>query len=407
MFWLSTGVVLAGVGQTASLPLFISSFENNGGPYFVVWFCSMFFTVLFALLTSIDQFSKRISDATKHFAKTGQGMLLLFLIGAFDAMNGIFIVYSSSPLRTPTAMQPVLLQLTIPITLVFSRWILKKVYTPKQMVGAFIVFLSLVVFLVPTFVAIKKGKGTHLQSGWWWPIFMTMGLLPGAAMNVLEEKVFEHCPSFNVNLLLFFESFFQWFTVTALFWTDIIKGFGTTSDLTAFGKQFREGFTCFANAPGQEHRCEYTAGLAIIFALSYTLTYIFGALVMKHASANYQGMLASVTNPLTIVFWLAFPGLNKWAGGAKYTTLDIVFSLLSLPLMVTGAVMFRYYERDDLTERSKSRALSGKVAFAHMLISPEEAEKLGLADVPTSKESLLVNGRATSRDYQSDDSGRV
>ena len=48
---------------------------------------------------------------------------------------------------------------------------------------------------------------------------------------------------------------------------------------------------------------------------------------------------------------MVFSGLNTWAGGATYHTLDIVFALLSLPIMVLGAGMFRYFEADDQTKR--------------------------------------------------------
>lgn len=98
-------------------------------------------------------------------------------------------------------------------------------------------------------------------------------------------------------------------------------------------------------------RCEYTAALAAIFAGSYTFTYLFSTWLMRVTSANYAGILASLSNPLGVVFWLTFPALNRWGGGSSYGTMDIVFAALSIPLMLSGAVLFRVHEPDHLTKR--------------------------------------------------------
>ena len=102
------------------------------------------------------------------------------------------------------------------------------------------------------------------------------------------------------------------------FWTDILKGFGTAPDISTWASQFKDGFICFVNQEAGTDRCKYTALAAVVFTISYSLTYLCGSKMMKLTSANYQGMLSSVINPLAVVFWLIFTGLNTYAGGANY-----------------------------------------------------------------------------------------
>ena len=63
---------------------------------------------------------------------------------------------------------------------------------------------------------------------------LVVGTVPGVLMNILEEDVFEDEPTYNITLLIAFESLYQVLTVAAFFWTDIVPGFGTSSDLPAF-----------------------------------------------------------------------------------------------------------------------------------------------------------------------------
>ena len=79
-----------------------------------------------------------------------------------------------------------------------------------------------------------------------------------------------------------------------------------------------------------------------------------GSVLMKLASANYNGLVSSITNPLVVFFWIALPSVNKWAGGASYTTEVIACDFAAVPVMMLGIWMFRRFEEDKMTRRSRS-----------------------------------------------------
>lgn len=60
------------------------------------------------------------------------------------------------------------------------------------------------------------------------------------------------------------------------------------------------GFSCFfaPDSTGISH-CKYSALLGLGFAGAYCVTYVFGSALMKLASANYQGLVSAITNPLS------------------------------------------------------------------------------------------------------------
>ena len=57
------------------------------------------------------------------------------------------------------------------MTLTFSHFILGKRYVAKQIGGAALVILGILVSLFPVLYDLFSGTAdTQLQSGWWWPL---------------------------------------------------------------------------------------------------------------------------------------------------------------------------------------------------------------------------------------------
>ena len=128
------------VGQTVTLPLWASaatsscqhinshngssnSSNNTNGtdgggpnmdPFFVVSSASFSFVVIFGALTLV---SAALGAVTVEDLKFPQWQL--FLIGLFDALNGILVVYSSPTSRTAPFLQAILGNFMIPLTIIF------------------------------------------------------------------------------------------------------------------------------------------------------------------------------------------------------------------------------------------------------------------------------------------------
>eukprot|EP00026_Physarum_polycephalum_P013143 Phypoly_transcript_13516.p1 GENE.Phypoly_transcript_13516~~Phypoly_transcript_13516.p1 ORF type:complete len:164 (+),score=21.43 Phypoly_transcript_13516:26-493(+) len=110
----------------------------------------------------------------------------MFLVGMFDSMNGILVVFSAFLSRVPGPLGPILSNSSILFTLVISKFLLRKVYAPKQFVGAFCVFVGIIISLVPTILGIFH-HGTGKAAAWWWPLVALVGYIPAALMNVVQE----------------------------------------------------------------------------------------------------------------------------------------------------------------------------------------------------------------------------
>ena len=117
--------VVGQVGQNVSLPLWLaaaqpsnssnSSAAESMGPYFVLSFSSFAFLVVFGLATAVNflLFPKSVTREKLAFPQWQ-----LFLVGLFDALNGVFVVYASPPVRTAPFLQAILGNFLIPLTIV-------------------------------------------------------------------------------------------------------------------------------------------------------------------------------------------------------------------------------------------------------------------------------------------------
>jgi drug/metabolite transporter (DMT)-like permease len=266
----------------------------------------------------------------------------LILTGIFDALNGLLIVYSSSLQRTPGSLQAILMQSIIPFTIVFSKIILKKVYSLTHFYGAGITLVGLIISLIPTFYNFSATNGLF------WPSIFLIGNIPAVLMNIIEEDIFlETKNKYDSVFLLAWESLYQLITVILLFWTDIIPGFGTSVGLSAWWDKLSSGLTCFLTpwSSSVSSSCDYCFLFGTMFTIAYCMSYIFGASMMKHASANSAAMVGAVCPCLVVFFWVIFKDLNAWAGGHNYSKFDIICYIVSLPFITCGIFVFRRAER--------------------------------------------------------------
>ena len=98
-------------------------------PYFVVSAASFSFVVIFGLTTLVivlvQTFLNRIQfqDKTYGFITVENDLKFpqwqLVLIGVFDALNGVLVVFASPPTRTAPFLQAILGNFMIPLTILF------------------------------------------------------------------------------------------------------------------------------------------------------------------------------------------------------------------------------------------------------------------------------------------------
>lgn len=97
-------------------------------PFFVLSFASLSFVVIFGVITAVLVVVQLLANAVMGrkvlTLMTLEDDLLfpqwqLILIGVFDALNGVFVVFASMPSRTAPFLQAILGNFTIPLTIFF------------------------------------------------------------------------------------------------------------------------------------------------------------------------------------------------------------------------------------------------------------------------------------------------
>eukprot|EP00696_Hemimastix_kukwesjijk_P005681 gnl/Hemi2/17159_TR5709_c0_g1_i1.p1 gnl/Hemi2/17159_TR5709_c0_g1~~gnl/Hemi2/17159_TR5709_c0_g1_i1.p1 ORF type:complete len:417 (-),score=128.75 gnl/Hemi2/17159_TR5709_c0_g1_i1:105-1295(-) len=336
-FYWTCGTVVAAVAQNVGLPIFISTLGDVNDAFFVLFFCALSFVILFfSTLAFLHATTNEIT-----YDRTNFPHLKLFMVGFFNALNGILIVYASPPQRTSPALQAILPNALVPFTVFFSKVILKKVYSTKSLIGACVVGLGIIISLIPVFTNMD-GLGSSVI----WPLIFTFGVVPGAAMNVLEEAAFSDMKSLHVVFLLAWTSFYQLISMAFLFWVDLLPGFGSSSNFNDFWNNLSYGFSCFFNTTDRvvvDADCSSAGWKGMIFIMAYVGTYYYGGLLMKYASANFQVFAQMCVTPLSVLFWFFFPSLNT---GDPITGLMILCDSIAVVVMVAGLVYYRFSEME-------------------------------------------------------------
>ena len=350
--------ILLASGQSIGLVLFLGSFDRLTGVYFVLFFCSLSFTIIFSIMAIWFGYKKQITP----LMLSRRWILYMLLVGVFDAANGFLIVFSSHGSRTPPALGSILIQSIIPFTFIFSKLLLPKIYRLSHVLSVVIVLIGIVFSLVPTFKRIHDGtQSTELKDGWYWPFLYILGCVPAALMNIVQEQLQvkftqqarekgERITRFSVMYFQAVESTFQFGSIALCFGLDLIPDFGTSKNIDSIWTSFSNGFRCFFNDHSlASSRCSSASGTGALFILSYLGTYITGTFLTDHVSANWLSILSSISPLIATSFWFIFPSINAWAGVGAMDNWDIGFSLGALPIILVGMFLYRRAGSDRKT----------------------------------------------------------
>eukprot|EP01028_Stygiella_incarcerata_P005048 TRINITY_DN2174_c0_g3_i1.p1 TRINITY_DN2174_c0_g3~~TRINITY_DN2174_c0_g3_i1.p1 ORF type:complete len:225 (-),score=46.78 TRINITY_DN2174_c0_g3_i1:198-797(-) len=132
----------------------------------------------------------------------------------------------------------------------------------------------------------------------------------------------------QMDILLAWSSLYQWLTICALFFVDFIPGFGTTGNPSEWFAAFCDGFTCFCGG------CKYTWIIGMTFILGYTVTYLTGAYILKFFTVNFLMILSTLVTPLSVTFWVIFPGLrNQPLGGMQIASAYVACFFIAIGII--------------------------------------------------------------------------
>ena len=379
------GVVLGAVFQGLFLPFLIASLRGtHAGPYFILVLLSILFNFVFWPAVWYDHHRGKIPAIMWRYTFSKRGHTLLLLTGLFDALNGLLVVNASPVERTPGALGGILGQMLIPFTIVFTRIFLNThTYHRKAYYGIMFIMIAIVISLVPTFDSISTGKDSiQFQEGIRWPFILILGQIPGVLMNITEEYIFDvdykvyrkkvmsgsinnmsfantsnsiHrnveavepleedvSKKYNKVLLLAVESLYQILFMLVFVWLDILPGFGQSPNIEHTGKSLENGFRCVFLAEGG-NKCYVSAFFTIIFCLSYSASYFFGAGMMREEGANLNIIFTTFSTPILIVIWTTMPKIGRdfLVTMKRPTHLEIATYLLAIIPLGIGTYLFK------------------------------------------------------------------
>lgn len=353
------------VTQYVSLPLWIDSttsaqkqtgeWKPTVDGYFVVSFASLSFVIAFGLVLLCSDFICR-----NYLVKTDWNYRrLMLLVGSFQGVSAIFIVFSSSGNRTPPYLQAILGNFSVPVTLILRFLFLKKIPTRRKLLSAIAVVLGLFICLIPTFSSQIDSEGkSHLGGATGvgrvlWPLAFMLGFAIGATAFVVEEKVVKMQGSGHTQVglisVLFWTSLAQFLVVVLLFWADVIPGFGYTNNIHEFIQNWMFGVQCVFGGAG----CSWTPGvLTAVFIAGYIMTVCGCALLLRYSEgATLLAIVTSLCTPLGFIFWMLFR--EKPFGWHPYFQTSSWFSITALIIMIPAAFIYNTgmpeREREEVT----------------------------------------------------------
>jgi drug/metabolite transporter (DMT)-like permease len=347
---LSILCIVLNTGQTIGLTLFLGSFKDLTGVYFVVFFTAFSYGFLACLVACWFGYKGQITPAMREWRWTKY----MFFVSIFDAANAFLITFSSHGSRVPPALTSILSQITIPFTFLFSKCLLRKKYRWLHFFSVCLVLIGVTFSLVPTFKQIHDGTtDTALQHGWYWPFIFIAGCIPSAIKSIIQEQLQvefteyarkrqEKITRFSVSYFQAVETTFQVILIAACFSLDFVPGFGTSANIQQWWTSFSNGFKCFFNVGYlPDGQCHAAAGTGVLYIISCLLASVVGTFLTDHISANWLAIVSSISPLLSTSFWFVFPAINRWAGVSDTTTWDIGFSLGALPIIFIGMVLYR------------------------------------------------------------------
>ncbi|XP_069116578.1 crt homolog 2-like [Argopecten irradians] len=356
VFLLACGIVLTLSTSTIFTPLWLDSIsqgnttvnDSNTDNYRHVDGFSIIFqvNVVFLIISGIVVLclklcSTQLTTASETFPK-----MQFFWIGFADALSSIFSVYASGGKRTAPYLQAIAINLAIPVTFIIRFLLLKKRPSTRKVLAALTVLVAEFIALIPSiFPSLESTKtkeedgGATGVAGVLWPLCYAVAFIPQAVVNVVIERStkskmktktgeLDHVHPFY---LMFWSFLFCSLSMLALFWSDILPGFGMTEGITDFANVFLFNIKCFI---GLDH-CRtdmYLFAWACMIAM-FTNRILVVLFLRFSEGANYLVVIQSLQTPVVLLFWTLFQEHPfQWnPEGHLSTWLSIVAVAIILP----------------------------------------------------------------------------
>ncbi|EWM29290.1 Transmembrane transporter protein, chloroquine resistant [Nannochloropsis gaditana] len=323
------------------------------------FFGNQFNVFLYVLLAALVVLHKRVRYGAHWWHKQDLPLSVLCFMGFLDATGSILSTMGGA--YTAGAVQTLLNQVIIPMTLALSFLCLGQRFTGAQTLGALTIFIGAGIAIVPSFLA---GKGARAGSGsgegpptttLTGVLLFFSSILPGAFSNVYKEWGFAQ---FHVDL---------YYLTTFVSAIQVLFGFAFLPALQVpiFGgmplreipQQFTLGFKCFRGIntlPGDD--CKDAFLTMWMYVLINFLFNVLQLLITKHGGATLLVISAALALPVT-----NFAFSMTWIMGEDTEPFN-PFDAVALAVVLVGFLLYSAW--DDLVDRRKKQRKRLPIQFA-------------------------------------------
>jgi len=325
------------------------------------------------------------------------------MMGFLDAFAGFLSCVGGA--FVGGAIQSLMNQTTIPITLLLSKIFLGSVYRRRQNIGSAIIVVGAICSVLPSLLPKNTEEGndelnSYAESNGIYR-FLTettarsattfsgvvvyfFSIIPGGFSNVYKEYAFKESENpVDVYYMTTWVAFFQVVLGFVFLPAQLLPGLGslTYEDILP---QLRDGWMCMLGYnPLEGDQCEGAGFIMVVYVAVNFVYNIFSLLVVKHGSANLSVIAAAVALPLTN---MSFSW--KFLMGADYEPFDYI-NLVSTAIVLAG---FLTYSTSS-EKKSDASLFSPRTAKAKLAGAPK-GKTLGLASAGGSV--MYIRPRADS-----------
>eukprot|EP01124_Arcella_intermedia_P001286 TRINITY_DN10694_c0_g1_i1.p1 TRINITY_DN10694_c0_g1~~TRINITY_DN10694_c0_g1_i1.p1 ORF type:complete len:419 (+),score=67.75 TRINITY_DN10694_c0_g1_i1:107-1258(+) len=334
--------------QTVSLPIWGGTLADGAGlhfsgPYVILLFTSVALVVCNGLATlicwTLFQF-----PPTPPFRRNFK---IYFGVGFFMSINGLLLVYSSLPDRTPEMLQALLLNSgflwSIPATKFLVKNKARYIYCAwKPLIAIGLVVWGVAISLIPLIVNVVQGTEPLFTNtgGIIWSFIFMISVAPAAVSNVIMETFFEGREKeieknhiYDILVINFWSSLAQLIVITCSFWMDITPVIGSSRNFSMFLENFEYTSSCLFSS-----KCPDSWWTGLIFIFAFLFQNLAGSFLSAE-SANFVNIAQTLQVPFTTLFWIAFPALNT----SSYST-PIGYIVPAMLLLLVGTLLWRVWE---------------------------------------------------------------
>ena len=304
-------VIITSAIQGVTIPILSTRYQS---PYFLLiaiglQLCFVYGAVLSVLLKGTP--TDRLRFYTRLKIPVPREPKNIIYVALFSYFEGICLLYSSHPERTPVFIQVILIGSCIIPNVIMGRFFLNKQcrYDWRFIAPSLLLLAaSIVLIIYPVFESGSKNS--------FWIIMFAGGCICLSGFNLMQERamlVTKDHSLINKLIILFYAGCIRLVLIVLSFWLEFLIGYHTEPM-----EPFISSFKLFIGPRFGEFL------LLELFIAAYLMT-CFMAISLNSISSNYNMLLSTAVMPLVSAFFILFPKLNP---GMKYSIWIVALCLV-------------------------------------------------------------------------------